>query len=68
MNLKTVTRGGVIAAMCVVLTATPGLWIGLAGFPAPVIFNALGVMAALAAPLFVMLKRNPELIGLEKRL
>ena len=128
MNLKTVTRGGVIAAMYVVLTVTPGLnaisynavqfrisemlmplaafdiaavpglWIGLAGLAAPVIFNALGValiimlasapedgvlfwptaftvglgelgvMVVLAAPLFVMLKRNPEIIGLEQRL
>ncbi|MCL4474159.1 MAG: QueT transporter family protein [Actinobacteria bacterium] len=167
MNLKTVTRGGVIAAMYVVLTVTPGLnavsynavqfrisemlmplaafdiaavpglwigciianaigspfgildltlgagltlasavvihlagsrWIGLGSLAAPVIFNALGValiimlasapedgvlfwptaftvgigelgvMAVLAAPLFVMLKRNPEIIGLEQRL
>ncbi len=167
MNLKTVTRGAVIAAMYVVLTVTPGLnavsfsglqfrisemlmplaafdiaavpglwigcmianylgspfgwldvtlgagltlasalviraigsrWIGLAGLSAPVLFNAigvsfiismasppeegvlfwptaltvglgeLGVMVVLAAPLFVMLKRNPEVIGLEQRL
>ena len=167
MNLKTVTRGGIIAAMYVVLTVTPGLnavsynavqfrisemlmplaafdiaavpglwvgcvianaigspfgildftlgagltlasalviyaigprWIGLAGLAAPVILNAigvavvislasapgddvlfwptavsvglgeLGVMIVLAAPLFVLLKKNPEIIGLEQRL
>jgi uncharacterized membrane protein len=28
----------------------------------------LGVMVVLAAPLFVMLKKNPEIIGLEQRL
>jgi len=167
LKLKTITRGGIIAAMYVVLTVTPGLnavsfsgvqfrvsemlmplaafefaavpglwigcmianyigspfgwldvtlgasltllsalviyavgkrWTGLAALSAPVLFNALGVafiismaspaqdgvlfwptalsvgigelgvMVVLAAPLFVMLKKNPELIGLEQRL
>ncbi|MDO8737176.1 MAG: QueT transporter family protein [Thermoleophilia bacterium] len=167
MKLKTITRGGIIAAMYVVLTVTPGLnavsfsgvqfrvsemlmplaafdiaaipglwigcmianyigspfgwldvtlgasltlfsaliihavgsrWIGLSSLSAPVLLNAigvafiimvaspaedgilfwptalsvgigeLGVMVVLAAPLFVMLKKNPELIGLEQRL
>ncbi|MBK5226064.1 MAG: QueT transporter family protein [Thermoleophilia bacterium] len=167
MNLKTITRGAVIAAMYVVLTVTPGLnavsfsglqfrisemlmplaafdiaavpglwigcmianylgspfgwldvtlgasltlvsalvihavgsrWTGLAALSAPVLFNALGVafiismassaednvlfwptaftvglgelgvMVVLAAPLFVMLKKNPAIIGLEQRL
>ncbi len=166
MNLKTITRGGIIAAMYVVLTVTPGLnavsynavqfrisemlmplaafdiaavpglwigciiangigspfgildltlgagltlasalviraigarWIGLTGLAAPVLFNAvgvafiimvsspaedgvlfwptaisvglgeLGVMVVLAAPLFVLLKRNPAIIGLEQK-
>ncbi|MEK6537255.1 MAG: hypothetical protein AABZ63_07200 [Actinomycetota bacterium] len=85
MNLKTITRGGIIAAMYVVLTVTPGLnALGVAFIISmassaednvlfwPTAFTVglgeLGVMVVLAAPLFVMLKKNPAIIGLEQRL
>jgi len=65
LNLKTITRGGIIAAMYVVLTVTPGL---NAGSFSGVQFRVSKMLMPLAAPLFVMLKKNPELIGLEQRL